>query len=140
MLAVLGLQDPYTDDGRVISQILDDKAQPKTLDKHDKTVTQLGDLYKQINAPFGHFGMDTLKASTTALKQPGTTAGNLEYDSIETQIANLTLRRNTLAGVIRQALNDAAKGVSSIDNGDAKAWIGQAQSLLDQAHTLSLTS
>jgi hypothetical protein len=140
MLALLGLQDPYVDDGRVITQIVNDKAQPKTLDKHDTTVQQLGDIYKQINAPFGQFGMDTLTASTIALKQPGTTAGNLKYDSIETSIANLTSQRDVLAGAIRQALNDAAKGVSKIDQNTAKTWISQGQSLLDQAHTLATTS
>ena len=84
--------------------------------------------------------MDTLTASTIALKQPGTTAGNLKYDSIETSIANLTSQRDVLAGTIRQALNDAAKGVSKIDQSNAKTWISQGQSLLDQAHTLATTS
>jgi hypothetical protein len=137
MLALLGLKDPFVDDGRVITQIVSDKAVPKTLDKHDKNVDALGAIYKQINAPFGQFGMDTLKASTTAIKQPATAAGDLKYDSIETQIANLTLQRNALAGAIRDALNDAAKGVAPIDQGDAKRWVTKGQALLDAAHVLA---
>jgi hypothetical protein len=137
MLALLGLTDNYLDDGRVITEIVSDKAEPKTLDKHDKTVEQLGAIYKQLNAPFGSFGQDLLTASTTALSQPTDQGGNLKYDSIETKIANLTVQRNALAGTIRQALNDAAKGVASIDKGDANTWVKQAQSLIDQAHALA---
>jgi hypothetical protein len=140
ILALLGLSDSYVDDGRVITQIVSDKAAPKTLDKHDKTVEDLGAIYKQVNAPFGSFSQDLLTASTTALGEPDTTAGNLKYDSIESKIADLTSQRNTLAGTIRQALNDAAKGVAAIDKGDANAWITQAQSLIDQAHALSQTA
>jgi hypothetical protein len=140
MLALLGLSDSYLDDGRVITQLVDDKAEPKTLDKHDKDVTDLGTIYKQLNAPFGAFAQDLLTASTTALSQKPDQAGNLKYDSIESQIATLTTQRTALAGTIRQALNDAAKGVSSIDKKEADDWTSQAQSLLDQAHKLSLSS
>ena len=89
-------------------------------------------MYKQINAPFGKFALDTLVASTTALKQPDTAAGNLKYDSIETQIANLTAQRNVVAGAIRAALNDAAKGSGTLDEGNAKDWIAQGQGLLER--------
>ena len=124
----------------MITQIVDDKAEPKTLDKHDKNVIDLGAIYKQLNAPFGSFAQDLLTASTTALSQKPDQPGNLKYDSIESQVANLTTQRTALAGTIRQALNDAAKGASAIDSKEAGDWIAQAQSLLDQAHTLSLTS
>ena len=59
-------------DGRVITQVLIDQATPKELGQHGKTTPQLGAMYKQINAPFGKFALDTLVASTTALKQPNT--------------------------------------------------------------------
>jgi hypothetical protein len=137
MNVLLGLADDYLNDGRVISQIVDDHAQPKTLDKHDDTVLQLGTVYKQLNAPFGTFAQDLLTASTTALAQPDTQDGNLKYDSIESQIATLTLQRDVLAGTIRQALNDAAKNVAAIDKGTANDWITKAQDLIDQAHRLS---
>jgi hypothetical protein len=140
MNALLGLSDDYLNDGRVITQIVDDHAEPKTLDKHDKTVLQLGTIYKQLNAPFGTFAQDLLTASTTALAQPDTQDGNLKYDSIESQMATLTLQRDVLAGAIRQALNDAAKGVAAVDKSDANGWIAGAEKLLNDAHQLSTTS
>jgi hypothetical protein len=140
MNALLGLKDDYLDDGRVITQIVNDDVQPTTFDLHDHNVVDLGTIYKQLNAPFGTFAQDLLTASTTALAQPTTQDGNLKYDSIEAQIANLTLQRSVLAGSIRQALNDAAKGVASIDDNQAQAWIKSAKSLIDAAHQLSLTS
>jgi hypothetical protein len=141
---LLGLQDDYVDDGRVITQIVDDHALSHALHEHKDTTAKLGDAYKQINAPFGQFAKDTLTASTAALKQPDSTAGNLKYDQIEASIANLTLQRNALAGEIRQALNDAAAGGKGddgkIDDKQAKDWIKRANDLLDQAHALALAN
>ncbi len=125
--AILGLGDDYVNDGRVITQILDNQATPKGLHQHGNTTADLGAMYKQINAPFGKFALDTLVASTSALKQPNTAAGNLKYDSIEAQIANLTAKRNVVAGVIRDALNNAAKGSGKLDESNAKDWITRAR-------------
>jgi hypothetical protein len=135
--ALLGVSDSYQDDGRVVTELLTGSATPKSLHDHSKTTQQLGAIYKQVNAPFGQFAGDTLVASTNALKQPATTAGDLTYDSIETQIANLTKQRDVVAGQIRTALNAAASGKGDVDEKQAKDWIDQAQSLLDQAHALA---
>ena len=130
--ALLGLQDNYTDDGRVVTEILDNRAVPKGLGD-GRSAEDLGAVYKQINAPFGQFASDTLVASTAALKS----SDPLKYDSIETSIANLTLQRNVLASQIRQALNDAASGSARLDDDQSRGWIKQAQSLLGQAHALA---
>ena len=137
--AVLGLGDDYTDDGRVVTQVLSNQALPNELHEHSNTTEQLGAMYKALNAPFGKFALDTLVASTTALVKPDTTAGNVAYDQIETKIANLTAQRNTVAGGIRAALNDAARGNAKLDEGSAKAWISQGQALLDAAAQLAAT-
>jgi hypothetical protein len=136
MNAVLGLNDAYVDDGRVITQVLSNQALPNDLQQHGNTTADLGAMYKQIDAPFGKFGLDTLVASTAALQQPDTQAGNLKYDQIETKIANLTLQRNTLADSIRAALNGAAAG-GKLDESTAKDWITQGQALLDAAAALA---
>jgi hypothetical protein len=137
MNAILGLSDDYVNDGRVITQILSNQATPKGLNPHGKTTEELGAMYKQINAPFGKFALDTLVASTSALEQPDTAAGNLKYDSIEAQIANLTAQRNIVAGAIRAALNNAASGAGNLDESSAKDWINQGQGLLDAAAALA---
>jgi hypothetical protein len=131
--SILGLSDSYLDDGRVITEILSNQAVSHELNEHGDTTAQLGAAYKAINAPFGQFGLDTLVASTAALKS----SDELKYDEIETKIANLTVERNTLADAIRAALNGAAAGTQKLDESRAKDWITQAQSLLDRAHALA---
>jgi len=130
---LLGLRDSYVDDGRVVTEILDGKALPNEL-REGNVAQQLGAEYKQINAPFGQFATDTLVASTAAVKSTDA----LKYDQIEAAIANLTTRRNALAGDIRQALNDAAGGTARLDQNQANSWIAQAQGLLSEAHALAV--
>ena len=65
MLALLGLKDSYVSDGRVVTEFIKGDAIPTAL-SGDK-VEELGAAYKQINASFGQFSLDTLCASTGAL-------------------------------------------------------------------------
>jgi hypothetical protein len=134
MLSLLGLADSYQDDGRVVTQIVGSKALPGELGGHRHTATQLGDAYKQLNAPFGSFGMDTLAASTRAIAGDDAT-----YASIEGKIADLTSQRDALAAQIRAGLNGAAFSGQSLPDKQAKQWIKQARGLLDEAHALGTT-
>jgi hypothetical protein len=131
MLALLGLKDDYTDDGRVLVEGLDTKATPQSLRAHNATVLQLGQVYEQLNASFGQFDMNTLTASTRALKSND--AGDTTYTTIENWIASLTSQRDALAAQIRTALNAAAFNGQALDEQQAKSWIDQAQSLIDQS-------
>jgi hypothetical protein len=135
MLDLLGLEDTYVHDGRVLIDQLHAWAVPATLRAHRETLRRLGAVYKQLNAPFGTFGMDTLVASTEAVKSGGA-ADDSTYTSLEDQIATLTTQRDALASQIRAALNAAASGESAINQQQAKAWIRQAEDLLDQAAAL----
>jgi hypothetical protein len=143
--ALIGLSDNYQDDGRVITELFDEHALSKGL--RDDSAATLGAAYKQVNAPFGAFALDTLTASTAALKS----TDELRYDSLETQIANLTAERDLLAANIRAALNAAAGGSdgrhgdddergSRIGEDQSRAWIKQAKSLLDRAHALAVAN
>ena len=97
---------------------------------------RLGDAYEQVNAPFGSFAMDTLTASTAAIKATDEST----YDSIEESIQSLTSDRDALVAQIRSALNAAAFDGQPIDEQQAKGWIAQAQDLIDQAHALAASS
>lgn len=97
---------------------------------------RLGDVYEQLNAPFGAFAEGALKASTAALRSSDET----HYASIETSIQNLTSQRDALAVQIRVALNAAAFGGQALNEQQAKGWIDQAQSLIDQSTTLGNSS
>jgi hypothetical protein len=67
ILTLLGLHDDYVLDGRALIEAMTTKATPQTLIAHRETVRRLGDVYEQLNAPFGSFALDAVKASTVAL-------------------------------------------------------------------------
>jgi hypothetical protein len=136
MLTMLGLKDDYETDGRAVVQPLYDWAVPQTLRAHRETLLRLGDVYKQLTAPFGTFGMRTLVASSRALGS-GTAADDSTYTSITGQISTLTSQRDALAAQIRTALNDAQFANRPLNEQQAKSWISQAQSLIDQATALA---
>jgi hypothetical protein len=136
MLDLVGLSDQYVHDGRVLIDQLDAWAVPQTLIAHRETLRRLGEVYKQLNAPFGSFGMDTLTASTRAVKS-GSAGDDSTYTTIENQIASLTASRDALASQIRAALDGAAFGAARIDEQQAKGWIAAADGLLAQAAALA---
>jgi hypothetical protein len=135
MLNLVGLKDPYVHDGRVLIDQLYAWAVPQTLRAHRETLRRLGEVYKQLNAPFGDFAMDTLAASTRAIES-GSASDDSTYTDLEGQIEALTTQRDTLATQIRAALNVAASGDAAVNEQQAKAWINQAEDLLAQAAAL----
>jgi hypothetical protein len=133
MLELAGLKDDYLQDGRVLIEGLNTEALPKSLKAHHETLLRLGAAYEQINASFGQFSFDTLKASTRAL----VSSDESIYGSIENAIGNLTAERDALAGQIKGALNAAAFKGQPLNEQQAKDWIARAKSLLDQANALA---
>jgi hypothetical protein len=133
MLMLLGLGDTYVHDGRVIAEVLTGSAKPAALAGHFVPLSQ---TYKQLNAPFGQFGMDALAASTKAVKS-GSAADDSTYTSIEGQIESLTTQRDTLAAQIKTLLEGAAFSGQAIDHKQAQNLIKQAQSLMNQMHALA---
>jgi hypothetical protein len=131
ILSLLGLHDDYTDDGHVLREALTGNDVPDGIKQSGRYV-QLTQIDEQLNAPFGSFAMDTLKASTKALESTDDSV----YASIEGQIASLTSQRDTLAAQIRSAVNAAAFDGQAISNAQAGSYVSQAKSLIDQAATL----
>jgi hypothetical protein len=136
ILRLLGLEDDYVQDGRVLIEVLTKEATPQTLLAHRETLRRLGDVYEQLNASFGSFAMEALRASTAALS----TSDEVRYGSIEDSIASLTTQRDALAARIRGGLNAAAFEGKALNEQQAKSWIDQAQRLIDQADALAPSS
>jgi hypothetical protein len=134
--ALLGLKDSYTLDGRVLIEALTSQAIPESLAGNREKILRLGADYEQLNASFGHFAMDILRASTRALKS-GSADDDSVYASIESSIEDLTARRDALAGQIKAGLNAAAFSGQPISEDQADRWIDRAESLLDQARNLA---
>jgi hypothetical protein len=134
MLTLLGLKDDYTHDGQLLSEDLSGFAIPAAVKKTGSYV-KLARVYKQLNASFGAFAMDTLKASTRALASND--PGDSTYTSIESQIESLTSQRDALAAQIKSTLDAVDFSGQSLTERQAAILIAQAQALLTRAHALA---
>jgi hypothetical protein len=135
MMSLLGLEDDYTHDGRVLVDLLSANAVPQTLRAHRKTVQKLGAIYKQINAPFGQIGLDAIAVSTAALE--GTRS---VYVDLEDQLDELTDDRDALAAEIRDALEGAAFGQQPLRQQHAKSLIAAGKELIQRADELAASA
>jgi hypothetical protein len=132
ILALAGLQDDYTSQGRVLLEDLDPGAVTQTLRAHHETLIRLGQTYSQLDAPVGQFGLDSLKISTRALAS--TSAGDATYTNLENQLTGFGQQRDALAGQMIAALNGAEFNGQAINESQAKALINQGQALLAKVH------
>jgi hypothetical protein len=104
VMYLAGLRDDYTQDGRVITQIL---AHPNRA-LSGPGVTGLGACYKQLNSSVGQFGTATLQAATSAIGS--NSAGDQVYLHTDHVLSALEVARDRLAGQIKSELNEAAFG------------------------------
>jgi hypothetical protein len=132
LLTLVGLKDAYGPDGRVLTEFIDTRGE---LQRHERELTELGTIYKQINAPFGQLSFDVLAASTRALTS-GSSADDSTYAAISDRIASLTARRDALAGEMRDVLNQAAFGDQGVSTSEIENLTFEAKTLLMQAHQL----
>jgi len=133
IMTLVGLQDDYLLDGRPLIEALAKKAIPESLFTHQKSTLELTQAYEQLNASFGSFALDTLKASTRAIVGTDDTA----YNSIENSIAALTAERDSVASKIRADLNAMAFDKKNVPDSEVRSLTDQAQSLIDQAQKLA---
>ena len=132
MLALAGLSNDYTPDGRVITEFLKKRA------LHSAALTQLGVVYKEINAPFGPLSFDVLNASTRALASGTGDATDSTYNAISGRITSLTNDRNALATQMRSVLNNAAFGGLVPTTSQIYDLASQGNTLLMRANQLGV--
>ncbi|HVO96144.1 MAG TPA: hypothetical protein VMT22_25030, partial [Terriglobales bacterium] len=129
ILSLLGLEDTYIHDGRVLVEAMDEDAVPKRLRGHSRALPELLDIYKQINAPFGRLALDSLKIATAALASNA--ANDTLYTALENKIAGFTAERDALATEMKSMLNDAAFNDEHFDEVVARQLTNLAEALLD---------
>jgi len=133
ILELAGLQDDYSHQGRVIVESLQPSALPQSLHAHHETLLDLGAVYKQINAPFGQLGHDTLMISTKALES--SSPSDATYSDLENKITSWTQERNALASQMESLLENAEFNGAAIDEKQAKSLIDQGNALLNEVST-----
>jgi hypothetical protein len=111
--------------------VLDANILPGSLHAHSDTLLKLGQIYKQINAPFGELAAKTLKVSTYAIESD--TAGDATYKNLENQIASWTAQRDDLTAQIQSMLEGAEFHGKAIDEQEANQLISKGEALVEQA-------
>jgi hypothetical protein len=131
LMLLTGLKDDYTSDGRAILELIDSSALPNSLRAPSETLRELGQVYKQINAPFGQLAKSTLQVSTRAITSNSN--GDQTYVKLENAIANWTAERDTLAAQIKSLLDAAEFNGQPIDQTQANGLIRAGEALLERA-------
>jgi hypothetical protein len=129
------VSDSYLHDGRVIVDVLNPSALPPALHTHLGDLKKLGEVYKQINAPFGAFSLTAAAVSTTALAS-GSDGDDSVYVSLESQIQALTNERDALAFRMKSMLDGALNG-HSINVSQTGQMVAQGEYLLKRIKALS---
>jgi hypothetical protein len=127
MFALLGLQDDYLHDGRVVVEDLDSSKLPATIADNPAVYQQLATAYKQLTAPFGTASTASLRYATKAI---GSTS-DATYTAYLSNVNGWVAQRNALAAQIRQLLNNAEQGVS-FDVSQVSGLVYSANSLTNQ--------
>jgi hypothetical protein len=135
ILALIGLQDDYSDAGRVLFEDLNPSALSQAVSSNLQILTQLAQVYKQINAPIGQLGLDSLKVSTKAIESND--ANDATYTNLENQLISITTQRNTLASQMITVLAQAEFNNQPPDAAQAQQLIDQGNALLQQVSTLA---
>lgn len=134
LLALAGLRDDYTGDGRVLTEDLTPSAVPGALRWDQRGAERLGAAYKQLMAANGQFAVSTLTASTKGIAG-GSAADDSAYVAMESKLTALDNRRDRLADRIQRALTGAEFGGRPIGP-QAWALTAQADRLLADAAAL----
>jgi len=129
IMTLVGLKDDYSHDGRVLVEDLTGYAQPSAVRKSSSFVA-LAQIYKQLDACVGQFGLATLSASTTALES-GSSSDDSTYTNLENQLASFGSLRDTLAGQMIALLEGAEFSGQPFSDAQAQSLITQGQTLLN---------
>jgi hypothetical protein len=135
MMALLGLHDDYTPDGRVLTEVLTHSAVPSAMRQDTGAMLRLGQVYSQIEAAVGAFGLDTLQASTRALAS--NSPGDKTYARIEVRLRQLGTARDALAARMRADLLGAAFYGRQVSSSEARSLVAQGERLLGEAAVLA---
>jgi hypothetical protein len=134
ILSLLGLRDDYQHEGRVLAEELEPWALPNAISDDEDAFVELAAAFKQINAPLGQLGKDTLKISTVALN--GNDRNDATYNQLERQLSNVTAVRDSLADRMLGMLEDAEFSGNRITEREARPLVAEAFLLLAYVHLL----
>jgi hypothetical protein len=132
IMALVGLKDDYSHDGRALVEKLTGWAQPSDV-KMSSSFVPLAQIYKQLDACVGQFGLKTLSVSTRALES-GSSSDDSSYTQLEGQLTSFGNQRDALASQMIALLEGAEFNNQPFSDAQAQSLIAQAQALLNQVN------
>jgi hypothetical protein len=147
MMTVLGLRDDYDWDGAAIAQIIGSahagwdwwtrgqNALPWSIRLNERGYEDLAAAYKQLDAPFGEFGLGTLDADTAALAT--NSANDATYTDTTSQLQACENQRTALVSQIQPVIEAAETGRAPVSSWEASYLIGRADRLIEDAKLLA---
>jgi arylsulfatase A-like enzyme len=132
MLALLGLSDDYSHDGRVLAEMLETSALPSAMRDNLQTYLDLAAAYKALNAPLGVFGQDGLILATRAVQSSDQSYANFYATRDET-----TNTRDFLAGEMKRQLEETVFAGKPLDVNRAAYLISSARALIQNIAALA---
>lgn len=125
ILALAGLKDDYTYEGRMLSEVMTSKSLPAPVAQQPAAFAQLAAAFKQINAPKGQLGVQTLSYATQ-----GILGGNSAYAAVDANLNHIAQKRDVLSRQMLRVLEGAEFGHKPPDPGAVKALVDRANDLL----------
>jgi hypothetical protein len=132
MLALLGLKDDYVHDGRVLAEKLEERALPHGVRNGLENFVELAQAYKQLTAPLGSVGRNSLDFANRSIVADDTT-----YAQYLTTLGDITTKRDALAAEIKAALDAAAFAGQRIDERTEDDLVRRANRIIDQVADLA---
>jgi arylsulfatase A-like enzyme len=131
MIALAGLKDDYQHDGRVLIEMLEDHALPRSL-RRSENFLELAQVYKQLNAPLGSVGRNSLRYANRSIL-----ADDAAYGKYLTTIADIAAQRDSLVAEIRTVLDAAAFDRQPINERQEDQLVRRARRLIDRVEDLA---
>jgi hypothetical protein len=131
MIALAGLKDDYTHDGRVLIEFLEDRALPHAL-RRSENFLELAQVYKQLNAPLGSVGVDSLHFANRSIL-----SDDAAYGKFLGKIADITTQRDALAAEIKPILDAAAFDNQPINERQEEQLVHRARAIIDRVSDLA---
>jgi arylsulfatase A-like enzyme len=131
MIALAGLKDDYTHDGRVLIEFLDDEALPRSLRRSENFV-ELAQVYKQLNAPLGSVGLNSLRLANRSIL-----SDDAAYGKFLATIADITSKRDALTAEIKSVLDAAAFDNQPVNERQEAQLVRRARAIIDRVADLA---
>jgi hypothetical protein len=119
-------------DGRVLAEKLEEQALPRGIRPHREHFIELAGAYKQLNAPLGSVGMNSLDFANRSIVADDTT-----YAQYLATLGAITTSRDALASEIKAALDAAAFAGQDVDEHTKDDLVRRANRIIDQVADLA---